>query len=168
MRFFLLLFSVFSLIACEKEIVDPSDELYISIEDLAFLGGDYQGTLTYLQYESDELNTLDVKAEYYTKKNALKYTHFVDEGNGEVEKRRGSFSVKNGTINGAPLTKKELDGVNNTFLLIYEEQARDDGKKATIRFTISGNQTAFSIKKEVRFDGTSDFFLRNRFDFTKT
>ncbi|MEM8525998.1 MAG: hypothetical protein AAGG68_15270 [Bacteroidota bacterium] len=168
MKFYgLLLFVIFTF-ACAKENVDPNDDLFLEIEDLAFLGGDYEGTLTYLDFESDVNANLNVRAEYYMENNKLKYTHFVDEGNGKTEKKKGSFSIKNGKINGAKLLKRTMEQSNNTLTLVYEEEGKDDGRKARLRHTIIGNDDSLLVQKEVCYEGEDNFFIRNRFDFTRS
>jgi hypothetical protein len=46
-------------------------------------------------------------------------------------------------------------------------QGKDDNRRADIRVTYAIGSTVFSISKEIRFEGESDYFLRNRYSLVR-
>lgn len=51
--------------------------------------------------------------------------------------------------------------------IVTEQSGPDDDKPALFRFTYLIGAKSFSIKKEVRYEGTSEFIERNRYEWTR-
>jgi hypothetical protein len=51
--------------------------------------------------------------------------------------------------------------------IVTTKPGKDNNRDATFRHTYLIGKAAFSIKKEVRIDGTSEFFERNTYSWTR-
>jgi hypothetical protein len=56
---------------------------------------------------------------------------------------------------------------NGDLTLVTTSQGKDDNRRADIRMTYAIGSTAFSISKEVRFEGEGDHFLRNQYSLVR-
>ncbi|MEO6590414.1 MAG: hypothetical protein ABIP06_14035 [Pyrinomonadaceae bacterium] len=56
---------------------------------------------------------------------------------------------------------------DKTLRIVTEKSGPDNDQKALFRFTYLLNKTSFSIKKEVKYDGTTDFFVRNEYSWKR-
>lgn len=145
-----------------KAIAVEEENLYLTIEEVAIMEGEYTGTLEYLDYSDDQTKTsLKMTANFTIDGKKIKVINRFNEGNGRVETRKGYYKIKGGKIDGHPLLEKVISG--DGIRLVWLETGKDgnDQKSATFRFTMEGDGTNLSIRKEVKYDGEADFFTRN-------
>jgi len=69
-------------------------------------------------------------------------------------------------LNGGLIIARERND-NGELILVTTYQGTDDNRRADIRVTYAIGSTAFSMSKEVRFEGESDYFLRNRYSLVR-
>ncbi len=56
---------------------------------------------------------------------------------------------------------------DKTLKIVTEKSGPDNDKKALFRFTYLLSKTSFSIKKEVKYEGTTEFFVRNEYNWKR-
>lgn len=151
-----------------EEIPPTVEDLYLTMEEVTLIEGEYIGTLEYLNYSDEKTRvTLNMTASFIIEGNKIKVINRFNEGNGRVETRTGHYKIKGGKIDGHALTEKVVEG--DTFRIVWLETGKDgnDHKSATFRFTMKGDGTTLSIRKEVLFDGETDYFTRNLTELRK-
>lgn len=136
--------------------------LNLDIQELEMVEGKYEGTLEYLNYSDDKSRvTLNMTASFSIQGNRIKVVNIYDEGNGRKEIRQGGYVIKNDRIDGNTIAEKKKNGDGLT--LVWYEKGRDGNqhKAATFRFTIKMDGETLSIRKEVLYEGDTDYFTRN-------
>ncbi len=78
---------------------------------------------------------------------------------------RASEESSQTTIDGVKV--KSSSSALNEHVVVMETMDDDNEKKSTIRTTITTTANSLTIKKEVRYDGTSSFFIRHTFSYIK-
>jgi len=138
------------------------EDLYLTMEEVAIIEGEYKGTLEYLDYSDNKTKTtLNMTASFIIDGNKIQVVNKFNEGNGRMETRKGNYKIKGGKMEGHTLKEKVIDG--DAFRLVWLETGKDgnDNKSATFRFTMESDGTNLSIRKEVLFDGETEYFTRN-------
>lgn len=134
---------------------------------LVLAGGGWKGHLSYLDYSNGSLSQIPVEIH-------------VDEPNGRTlgysiqypgetqhnSRERIKFSRDGRRIDGNLITDRAQDD-NGNLILVTTFQGEDDNRRADIRVTYTIGSKAFTISKEVRFEGDSDFFLRNQYSLAR-
>jgi hypothetical protein len=142
----------------------------ISAKDLKPLEGKlWIGNLTYLDYKSKKRTSI---------KSNVKITRSA------VDKLVWTFDMQyplEPGANGKDDVKLSADGmtldgetiVERTKLpdgglrIVTVKSGQDDGRNSTIRHTYLISKSAFSIKKDVKLEGTDEFFERNIYSWTR-
>ncbi len=134
----------------------------VSMKELIPLVGDWQGTLTYLDYSSNKEVSIPVNLLVVKKNNkALKFNYlYPKEPNANS---KSTIKVGGNTLNGRIIVGKCLD--SGYLMLITEDSGRDNGKPAKITFTYTISPYFFSIRKDVEVEG--ERFMRNRYEFSR-
>lgn len=139
-------------------------------EDLQRLtGAQWVGTLTYADYRTNKKvsipSNLSVTQSATDKRSWVFAYQYPDEP--KANSKDTIVISKNGaTIDGEKvIERKRLAG--NSLRIVTEKAGTDNNKKALFRFTYALSATAFSIKKEVRYEGTTDFFERNQYEWKR-
>ncbi len=148
--------------------VDAQTGPVASPEDFRVVAGSgWKGHLSYLDYSSEALSKIPVEIE-------------VDEPNGRSlsyairypgetqynSREKIQFSRDGRELNdGLIIARKRND--YGDLMLVTTYQGKDDNRRADIRVTYAIGSTAFSISKEVRFEGESDYFLRNQYSLVR-
>lgn len=139
--------------------------------DLKALEGSWTGSLTYTDYGDDKSKVnLPARLDITEKKGKLKFKYVYTEPNGREEPRSGSMS------RGKSADKFEF-GSSWKILSFSRKQGgwnmklfalgKDNNKPSEIRMSINYTGTALTYIKEVKYDTGSDFFERNRHEFTR-
>ncbi len=158
--------------ACSNGV--PRSELEIeaslntSAEDFRALeGGDWVGTLEYLNYGSDQRSTIPVKlAIKILDANAVQYSiqYPGEEQYNAVE----AFKFTDGgkMIDGSVLVDRQLkdDGM---LILTTEGPGTDDGRDARIQTIYMISENLFRMQKNVRYDNGDQYFNRNEYRFSR-
>lgn len=142
----------------------------ISARDLKPLEGrQWTGTLTYLDYTSGKKTTIKSNIVVtHSNSDALSWTFEMyyplepaADGKDDV-----SLSLDGRTFNGeAVIESSKLPG--GILRVVTTAPGRDDNRDATIRHTYLIGKRTFSIRKEVKFDGTDGFIERNIYDWER-
>ncbi len=148
--------------------VDVQSGPVASSEDFRLIAGSgWKGHLSYLDYSSKALSKIPVEIQ-------------VDEPNGRTlgysirypgetqynSREKIELSRDGRKLNGGLIVARKRDE-NGDLTLVTIYQGKDDNRRADIRETYTIGGTAFSISKEVRFEGASDYFLRNRYSLVR-
>ena len=143
----------------------------VSVNDFTPALGSLKGTLTYLDYTSGKPFTMPANVTITVqagKKNgiilALDYPH-EPKANGNDTLVISNEGV---LLNGAKIvSKKQL--ADGSVEIIADKEGRDgnDNKKAVLRHIYTISKTKFSNRKEVKFEGTDTWVLRNEYVFSR-
>jgi hypothetical protein len=145
-------------------------EVRIKRDDLQILtGSQWTGTLTYLDYRSKKKVSipanLNVRADGEDKWSWIFEYEYPDEPHAN-SKEIVRLSRDGRSLNGEVVLER-TSLASNTVRFVTEKKGEDNNRSATIRFTYSLNAESFSIRKEVRYEGESQFFERNGFDWKR-
>lgn len=158
---------LFCLTIYGQETIAQSNE-GIKPEDLKGLIGDWTGTLTYIDYRSNEPYTMPAKLSVTAAKNDQ---HIVLSYIYPNEPKANSTEDIKISKNGSQLNKKEVKSrkslSNGDTRIVTEYSGKDNDKKAVIRNEYTVGATTFIITKKVRFDDTEEWLKRNEYSFTR-
>lgn len=142
----------------------------ITFEHLSVYEGEWEGTLTYLNYGDDKtLVDLPVRMVATRKNDRMNFEYFYNEGDGRTEKRTGSFKVKGDKIyyNGKwDVVNTQIENVSNWYLELKSD-GKDNNRNASFKKIVVVAPKKIEVTKWVKYEGESDFFMRNRHVFKK-
>lgn len=132
-------------------------------------GAQWVGTLTYLDYRSNKKvsipSTLTVTQSAENKRAWVFDYKYPDEPKAD-EKETVTVGEDGRAINDETVTERtKLAG--GTLKIVTEKKGRDNDRDAVFRYTYIVSAKSFSIKKEVRYEGASEFFERNEFSWKR-
>ena len=127
-------------------------------------GSQWTGTLTYLDYPSGKQVSIPANLTVtQAAEDSLSWIfayQYPDEPKAN-SKDTVTISQDGKTIDGeAVIERTSLAG--DTLRLVAEKSGTDNDKQATFRFTYLLGSNSFSVRKGVRYAGTSEFFQRNQ------
>ncbi len=142
----------------------------ISARDLRPIEGkQWTGTLTYLDYTSGKRTTIKSNIVVtHSGSDALSWTFEMyyplePAANGKDDVK---LSLDGRTFNGeAVIESTRLPG--GILRVVTTAPGKDDNRDATFRHTYLIGKKTFSIRKEVRFDGTDEFIERNIYSWER-
>lgn len=141
----------------------------IQAGDLSRLIGDWQGSLTYLNYQDNQYVTIRTNLQIVAgeDEDEIKVTNsYPDEPNAGGSYRL--WTKKNGTrLNKEKVTSRQVleDG---TIEIVTTYKGRDDNKRATIRITYRIGETNYSSRKDVQYKGETEWIKRNEFSYERS
>ncbi len=139
----------------------------VSPEDLKTALGDWTGSLTYIDYQSNEPYTMPANLQVKPGKNESELVLHNIYPNEPKANGKGKFKITAGgqKLNNEAVTAKEIlsDGVK----IVTEYQGKDNNQKALIRNTYVLRSSSLIIRKEVRFGDSSQWLKRNEFAYTR-
>ena len=142
----------------------------VSPGDLKKLEGDkWVGNLTYLDYKSKKPTSI-MSNVTITRSKADELTWIFDMDypleRGANSKDEVKLSADGMTFYGETVIErtKSPDG---TLRIVTTKKGKDDNRESTFRHTYLINKKAFSMRKEVKFDGDAEFFERNTYAWTR-
>ena len=159
----LLAFSLFAGLALQQA---PK----LQPEDLRRLtGARWTGTLTYTDYRSNKRvsipSNLTIKETTGDASSWVFEYEYPDEpkANGKQTVRLGEGGTQ---LDGEKVVERtSLDGGGLKF--VTEKRGTDNDKPALFRYTYHINASSFSVRKEVRHEGASEFFERNVYSWSR-
>ena len=167
MRFKKLCFIPFLIILCSASAQRVSN---ISANDFKLLIGIWQGSLTYLDYSSGKSYTMsatiDIKRIGKTNKFIFSNIYPKEPNANSVD----TFIIsKDGTaVNDERVkSKRKLDDDNLEIITEISGKDGNDNKPALIRHTYIFGKVFFSVRKEVQFEGQSEWVKRHEYSYTK-
>ena len=138
----------------------------IKISDFESINNTYwEGTLTYKDYQSGELSTVDATMQFKIENDKImtqvQYTY-------EPSKNyKGAIKIrKNGTYFGDEKVLSFTDD-NGTKTLVTTYRGKDDNRKADMFMTHILTDTTYSVSKEVVYVDTKERLIRNTYNYTK-
>ncbi len=132
------------------------------MKDLNPLIGEWQGTLTYLDYSSQQEVSIPVNLLVEKRNNKTLIFKYIYPKEPKANSK-ATIKVGGNTLNGRNIVGKSYD--NNYLLVVTEGSGRDNGKMARFTFTYQISSSFFSMRKDVEIDGEQ--FMRNRYDFSR-
>lgn len=140
----------------------------VNPEDIKIILGDWTGSLTYIDYSSNEPYTMpaDVSVNQGKNKNKLSLNFkYPNEPNANSQGQI-SISKKRDKINKEiVVSKRELS--NGRIEIITEYNGKDNKKKALIRNKYIFGSNQFEIRKEVKFENSNEWIMRNEYSFKR-
>jgi hypothetical protein len=134
--------------------------------DFMPLEGDWKGTLTYLDYTSQQLTSIPASARMqFTAPDGLDLFIFYAEEPGKNDRTYYRIGQQGTRLNGMTLVeKRDSAGIR---ILVMDEEGRDgnDNRRATLRRIWQLSSHHFTIIKEIRWKGETGFFERHRYVF---
>lgn len=142
----------------------------ISPDDLKTLEGPpWIGGLTYLDYSSNK-KTLIKSNVTVSRSAADKFTWTFEYQYPDEPKANSKESVvlspDGKTFDGETVVAR-TKLPPGTLRFVTTKNGEDNGKKALYRYTYLAGKNNFSVKKEVRLEGTAEFFVRNEYAWTR-
>jgi len=146
----------------------------VSNSDFSAFNSTWTGKLTYLNYADDKSHfSIPCTLETFYKKGKLKTVIVYDEldKKGKKMKNKSSFSIsKDGKYFLMGNDKWKIisnEKANGNLKIVATKNGKDNEQKAEMRITfVLENMKSISWKKDVRYEGTNDFFNRNQFSFS--
>lgn len=140
------------------------------IEDFQKLSGNWNGSLTYLDYSSGKPYTMsaDIEVKRINDSNEFEFINTYPK-----EKSANSTQIITISKDGKYIGKEQI--VSRTELtdgqieIVTQRQGKDgnDNKEALIRQTYTISKTVFSIRKEVLFSGENKWIMRHEYVYSK-
>jgi len=146
-------------------------EAKITKTDINNLVGEWEGSLTYLDYSSNKPYSMPCNASISVieKMNHIKVSYTYPNEPKANSKFKLKVSKDGTKIDKEKLTSRTTDEEGNIVLTI-EKPGKDgnEQKTAMIRQSYIIGVEVFIVRKEVKFTGTTDWLVRNEYKFTKT
>lgn len=142
----------------------------IKASDLKRLtGAQWTGTLTYLDYSKN--TKVSIPANLTVSQSAehrlswiFEYT-YPDEP--QANTKRSMAIAKDGRTFGDELIVERTTLPDKTIKIVTNKNGKDNDKPAVFRFTYLLSDKVFSLKKEVSYDGSNEFFERNEYSWKR-
>ncbi|MBT8083713.1 MAG: hypothetical protein KJN95_10395 [Gammaproteobacteria bacterium] len=168
----LLVTAVILLAACADNPASQSGEVQTapvaSSEDFRIAAGSgWKGHLSYLDYSSGSMSRIPVEIEISEPKGRTLAYFIKYPGETQYNAREKiKFSRDGRELDGGRIVARELNA-DGDLVLVTAFRGEDNERPADIRMTYEISSAEFSISKQVRFDGESEYFLRNRYLLTR-
>ena len=140
----------------------------LQVIDLSRSIGSWEGTLTYLDYSSGKPYTMSANLKISLTENKSGYVMAY-----EYPKEPQANAMDTTYVDGQFFGKEKIvdfqKSADGGFTLIAEKEGEDgnDHKKAILRHTYLLKSNAYSITKEVKFEGTAVWIKRNQYVFQR-
>jgi hypothetical protein len=160
-----ILFAVFSLNICNAQKLPTS-----VVSDFNQLVGSWKGALTYLDYSSGKPYTMpaDITIKQLDKTNSFVFYNIYPNETSANSIDTISLSADGKYIDKA-LIKSRRKLKNGDIEIVAEEKGKDgnDNRNATFRHTYFIGKTHYSKKKEVQFEGETNWIKRHEYAYTR-
>jgi opacity protein-like surface antigen len=142
----------------------------VSPDDMKVIeGSQWMGTLTYLDYGTNKQTSIKSNVTV-SRLDSGKLTWTFDYQYPDEPKANSKdevvLSPDGKTFDGETVIEriKQADG---TLKIITTKEGVDNGKKSLYRFTYLAGKNSFSVKKEVRREGSTEYFVRNEYTWKR-
>lgn len=138
----------------------------IKLSDFDYLKDtSWKGTLTYMDYQSGELVTIDTTMQLDIENDKIvsniQYTYEPNKNN------RSTVKIKQtGTYFGSEKVVS-FNNDNGTITLVTTYQGKDNGKNADMYITRTMTSSTYTVSKKVVYKDTKEELIRNRYSYTK-
>ena len=144
-----------------------STNLQITPQELEIALGDWTGSLTYIDYQSNKPYTMPANLEVKPGKNSRELILHRIYPNEPKANGKGKIKISEDglMLNKEAVVAKEVltDGIK----IITEYSGKDNNQKAQIRNTYILQARSLVIRKEVQFEDSEDWLKRSEFTHTK-
>ena len=165
MKFFLAnILALFTLLISQSNYSQNT----ISPDDLDIISGKWRGTLTYLDYSTNKPFTMPANVSVQGGKNEFQVQLFFaypKEPNAN-SKDRIIISKDGLLLNKTRVTSREIL-TNQEIKITTEYSGKDNRKKAQIRNIYVFGPQRFIIRKEVKYNDSADWLMRNEYNFSR-
>lgn len=142
----------------------------VKIKDLQNLtGAQWTGTLSYSDYRTGKKVSIPSNL-IVTQSKEDKSSWVFDYQYPDEPKANGKKTVtlsENGKLFNDEAVIEKSDIADKTLKIVTEKNGTDNDKNALFRFTYLLSKTNFSIKKEVKYEGATEFFVRNEYSWKR-
>ena len=140
----------------------------ITPEDLKSIVGTWDGSITYVDYQTNKPFTMaaNLVVEQGRNENTLVLNNFYPN----EPKANNSEKIKvsnNGTMLNRHLVTRREELENGHIQIQTEHNGKDDNKKAQIRHTYIIGKKVFLIRKEVQFSPGEEWIKRSEFSYNR-
>lgn len=140
----------------------------ITSEDLKTIVGNWEGKITYLDYQTNKPFTMSANLNVVNGKNENSLVLNNIYPNEPKANNSDKIKVtKNGTLLNGHLIIKREKLENGQIKIQTEHSGKDDNKKALIRYTYLISKDHFLIRKEVQFDEFDNWIKRSEFIYKR-
>ena len=166
---FIIAFAFFfscQLIAQQSKMIITENT--VGPEDIEIILGDWTGSLTYIDYSSNAPYTMPADVTVKQGKNKNKLTLNFKYPNEPNANSKGQIIVskKGDKINKEIVVlKRKLS--NEQLEIITEYNGKDNKKKALIRNKYILGNKQFVIRKEVKYENSNEWKMRNEYSFER-
>ena len=140
----------------------------ITTEDLKTIVGNWEGTITYLDYQTNK--PFNMPANLIVEKGKTENSLVLNNLYPNEPKANNSDKIKvtkNGTFLNKNLVTKREELDNGQIQIQTEHKGKDDNKTAQIRYTYLISKNLFLIRKEVQFNQGGDWIKRSEFRYKR-
>ncbi|MDH3698805.1 MAG: hypothetical protein OEQ81_09080 [Flavobacteriaceae bacterium] len=151
-----------------QQTTSEKSEIILSGEDLVVLLGEWEGSLTYMDYSSNKPYSMPANVSVTPGKNINQLSLYFTYPKEPKANSKDNISI---TKDGKALNKKALKS-NQTMpdgqvLITTDYIGKDNNKKTNIRNLYSIGKEQFVIGKEVKFGNTDKWLKRNEYSFIR-
>ncbi|MFK7757622.1 MAG: hypothetical protein AB8B53_11900 [Flavobacteriales bacterium] len=139
----------------------------ISIDDFKILDNtSWEGTLTYLDYSSNELTDIDTKMQVKILENTFEQNiQYVWEPDKNIQAK--TKIRKKGKYLGKQKVVSKMVNEDGSIKIVTTYKGKDNGKKATFYFTYEISSHQYKVIKEVQLSGNEVRFMRNMYTYNR-
>ena len=130
-------------------------------------GSGWKGHLNYLDYSSEAMSRIPVEIEIDEPKGRTLVYSIKYPGETQYNSREKIKFSRNGRELDGGLIIARDQNEDGDLVLVTAYRGEDNDRPADIRVTYEVGKTQFSISKEVKLDGESEFFLRNQYSLAR-
>ena len=140
----------------------------ITHEDLKTIVGSWEGTITYLDYQTNKAFTMaaNLIVEKGKDENSL-VLHNIYPNEPKANSSDKIKVTKDGTMLNKHLVTKREELENGQIQIQTQHKGKDDNKKALVRYTYIIGRNLFLIKKEIQFQEAGDWIKRSELSYKK-
>ncbi|MFT4662991.1 MAG: hypothetical protein ACI9AT_000826 [Ulvibacter sp.] len=140
----------------------------ISSEDLKVVIGNWVGSITYLDYQTNKpftmpanLNVTQGKSDNILLLNNIYPNEPKANSSDKIKIAKNGMLLNKNVVT----SREELE--NEHVQIQTEHEAKDDNKKALLRYTYVIGNDFFLIRKEVQFEEAGDWIKRSEFNYQR-
>ena len=140
----------------------------VTKDDLQILHGKWTGTLTYIDYSSNKPYTMPANLIVEQGKNENQILLFNNYPNEPKANSKDKIKIsKNGELLDNKKVKSKEKLADNQIQIITEYSGKDNKKKALIRNIYIIGEKQFVIRKEVKFNNSEKWIVRNKYSYNR-
>ena len=151
-----------------QQAITETSEQTLNSKDLEILFGDWTGSLTYIDYNSNKPYSMpaNLTVKQGKNKNQLVLNFIYPNEPNANSKDKIVVSKKGDKLNGKAVKSKQKLS-NGQVQFITEYDGKDNNNKAIIRNVYILGSKQFVIRKEVKFEKSNDWLKRNEYNFER-